>query len=401
MAGFSILVVDEDVDIVEYYISMLQSVGLSDINTAYEGALGVELAVNLKPDVIIIDMNLPVLDGVEVIYHLAEVGFEGSVILTGDTDVSIMNAAREVAEASQIAVLGVLRKPFRFNQLFALLDRRRPGERRRAFVSGCAVTKEEIVRGLVGNAEAVVLHYQPKVNVKTGKAEGVEALARWRHPEKGLLAPAQFIDGVARAGLMPLMTNAVIRKSLAQLSAWNKAGFSLNMSINVTIDDLAQTALVEDLVRHAGANHVDPARITLEVLETQVMRDIKAPLGQLARLRLKGFGIAIDDFGVGSSTMAQLKQVPCTELKIDRMFIQSNKDDEDILTILEFCVNLGKSLGLKLVAEGVETAEEMSVINYMGCDEYQGFYFSKPLPPEDVIRFFARPSAVVHKLAAL
>ncbi|MBS7457495.1 putative bifunctional diguanylate cyclase/phosphodiesterase [Coralloluteibacterium stylophorae] len=228
-----------------------------------------------------------------------------------------------------------------------------------------------------------VLHYQPRFASVGGALLGAEALIRWRHPERGLLAPAEFIPAAERTGLIVPIGEWVLEEACRQITAWSGAGQEAwVVSVNLSALQFAHARLVET-VRGALARHEVPAhRLMLEITETTAMHDIEASCEVLAALTGLGVGISIDDFGTGYSSLLHLKRLPANELKIDRGFVGDLARDSDDAAIVSAIVALGRTLGLRIVAEGVETDAQRSFLTEVGCDSLQGFFLGRPVPAE-------------------
>jgi len=226
------------------------------------------------------------------------------------------------------------------------------------------ITAQELEEGLENGALQVV--FQPKISVATRELVGVEALARWRHPDRGMLGPAAFIPLAEESGKNKALTEAIFACAMAQAGEWHAAGLDLQVAVNVSVDVLDSVDLPERLVASAEAEGINPSRVIIEVTESRLMTDPRAPLEVLTRLRLKGIMLSIDDFGTGYSSMEQLKRIPFTEFKIDRGFVHGAADEPATRAILESSVALGKTLGLKVVAEGLETQEDWYLVAELG-----------------------------------
>jgi EAL domain-containing protein (putative c-di-GMP-specific phosphodiesterase class I) len=225
------------------------------------------------------------------------------------------------------------------------------------------------------------LHYQPKIAILTGHIAGAEALLRWRNPELGMVSPAEFIPIAEECGLIVDIGDWVLRAACDQAARWERAGFPpLTVSVNVSRPQLAQNRLVETLQSLSAANRLGPNRIVLELTESLLMDDAEASIRMLRTLREMGIALSLDDFGTGYSSLAYLKRFPLDELKMDRSFIAAVPGSPADVAIVQTIIVLARSLGLKVVAEGVETAAQLRFLAELGCDEYQGFLYSKPVP---------------------
>jgi EAL domain-containing protein (putative c-di-GMP-specific phosphodiesterase class I) len=226
----------------------------------------------------------------------------------------------------------------------------------------------------------LVLHYQPKFEAPDYRMVGAEALLRWQHPEHGLLSPGAFIPAAERSGLILSLGEWVLDEACRQMRAWREAGHDIgNVAINLSPLQFSSPSLVET-VAHALARHgVHPSCLTLEITETTAMRDADASLGILDELNKMGVKISIDDFGTGYSSLLYLKRLPADELKIDRAFVHDLETNSDDVAIVSSIIALGKTLNLRVVAEGVETPGQRHHLRRLGCDLYQGYLMGEPV----------------------
>ncbi len=223
------------------------------------------------------------------------------------------------------------------------------------------------------------LAYQPKVDIAGRQVRHVEALLRWTHPELGRIGPDEFIPLAERAGLVTLLTRWVLERACLDMAAWRSAGFEHGVAINLSAIDLADADLAQ-VILSAVRRHVVPASaIIVEVTESAVLADLDQAIATLEALRAEGIRVSVDDFGTGQSSLAQLKRLPADELKIDKSFVLQLAPGSDDERIVESIVRLGHALGLKIVAEGVETADGLGVLANLRCDVAQGYFFSRPL----------------------
>jgi diguanylate cyclase (GGDEF)-like protein len=252
-----------------------------------------------------------------------------------------------------------------------------------------------------------LLHYQPKINLVTGEPRQVEALVRWHHRQHGFMPPDKFIPLAERTGYVQLLTAFVIRTALAECREWQADGFKVGVAINLSVKDLLDPAICMSISKALSANNLDPADVTLEITETAVMAQPEYSLAQLNALASLGVNIAIDDYGTGYSSMAYVKRLPVTELKIDKTFVidlANSKEDE---MIVHSTIELGHNLGLTVTAEGVEDAESLAKLQASGCDYAQGFLFARPLEKRDLLKYMGQlkrarsnegESATIHRL---
>ena len=240
------------------------------------------------------------------------------------------------------------------------------------------------LRRAIGAGE-LSLHYQPKIDMRSHAVRSVEALVRWTHPKHGPIPPSEFVPLAERAGTVALLTNWVIRAALSQMRQWSETGFEPDISINLSAIDLADAELEPSILRHARTFGVRPNRIVFEITESAVMRDARSAIVAMERLRKHGFRFSVDDFGTGYSSLAQFKNLPVDEIKIDRSFVTDLAPGSEDAAIVRATIDLGHNLGVKVVAEGVETAEGWRQLLALGCDLAQGYLISPPLPPDEVV----------------
>lgn len=379
----NILLLDDDATMRAFIVEMLEELGASSVQAAADGLEGLQLldAATPLPNLLICDLAMPGMDGVEFLRHVAERGFAGEVVLLSGASITVLKAAERLAVEHGLGILGILEKPIDLEQLASVLAR---SSYRQVSPSGRAelpkLSLNELRDGLASGC--VELHYQPKVNLHDDQVVGLECLARWRHPQHGLLPPGSFIALIEEQGLIDDLTLEVFRKAVAQQRAWLDQGRALVFNINLSMDNLLRVDLPETLEAMAHSAGVTPHGIVLEITESRLMHDLKLALDVLIRLRLKGFGLSIDDFGTGYSSMEALKQLPFSELKIDRAFVNGADHDAAALAILKSSAGLGVTLGLNVVAEGIETQRDLDIVIAAHCNEAQGYFLARPLAAE-------------------
>jgi predicted signal transduction protein with EAL and GGDEF domain len=232
------------------------------------------------------------------------------------------------------------------------------------------------------------LHYQPKIHVEDGSVAGVEALVRWRHPTRGLVLPDEFIPLAEQSGLMQRLTDLVLDSALTQVAEWLRAGLRIPVAVNVSMRDLQDAEFAARLGARLIEYDVPPGLVSLEITERVLMADVAGASATLGALDALGVRISLDDFGTGYSSLVLLKRLPVQEIKVDRSFVRRLGDitapDEDD-TIVRSIIDLGHSLGLTVVAEGVETRASLERLRTFGCDRAQGWHLSPALPPDEVL----------------
>jgi EAL domain-containing protein (putative c-di-GMP-specific phosphodiesterase class I) len=230
----------------------------------------------------------------------------------------------------------------------------------------------------------LVLHYQAKVEASTGRIIGVESLVRWNHPEHGLLLPDEFIPLAEEIGLVSTVSKWVLTEACRQNLRWQQQGLPpLLIAVNMSARQFDDDNVVADTARILEETDMDPTLLEVEITESMMMYNPEKTIQILAELRKMGIRIAIDDFGIGYSSLSHLKQFPIDIIKIDRSFIQDIPGDEADEAITAAIIAMGKSLKISVVAEGVETASQLEFLCNLSCQEIQGYFFSKPLPAEE------------------
>lgn len=237
------------------------------------------------------------------------------------------------------------------------------------------------------------LHYQPKIDMETMRAVGVEALLRWQHPEIGMIPPGKFIPVAEETGLIVPLGEWVMRAALSQIRDWQTRGFeAVPVAVNVSVRQIASASFSARVTALCEEYQVPPQLLELEITETAMMSNLAYIADALTELRDRGFRIAIDDFGTGYSSLSYLRRLPITTLKVDRSFVNEAPTNTDTGAIAATIIAMGRQLGLKVVAEGIETEEQLEFLRKHHCDEMQGYYFSRPLPAGDLEARFLSPA---------
>jgi diguanylate cyclase (GGDEF)-like protein len=232
----------------------------------------------------------------------------------------------------------------------------------------------------------IVLHYQPEVAMETGQVLAYEALARWEHPERGLLPPSEFIPLAERVGLIRPLTDCTLRLALDQLQSWRARGEQVSVSVNLSALLLSDAQVADDIRAHLEARSIDPSALTIEVTETALLTDRATAANVLSTLRALGVRIEIDDFGAGYASFGYLRDLPLDGVKLDREFVASQLEANDENGLLRATIGTCRTLQLNVIAEGVEDAESYARLRDMGCDAAQGFHIARPAPPERMVR---------------
>jgi diguanylate cyclase (GGDEF)-like protein len=246
------------------------------------------------------------------------------------------------------------------------------------------------------NAEEIVVHYQPIVDLEGLRVRGAEGLVRWEHPELGLLAPGGFIHSVEQTGLIGPLTRYVLERAIAQCVAWRLGGQDLSVAVNLSARNLLDRSLPNEIEEMLSTHGLPPAALQLEITESMIMSDPERALAIVTQLSELGVRLSVDDFGTGYSSLANLRRLPINELKIDRSFVTPMLNDESDLIIVRSTINLGHDLGLRIIAEGVEDEPTLERLALLGCDLAQGFHVSRPMPPQAFDDWMLRPEVLLE-----
>jgi len=375
-------------------VRMLRALGARETREAADGKQALASIQGIAPvDLVICDLDMPEMDGMELMRNLGQVNSAISVIIASAQDRSLLNAVDKMAHAYGVRLLGVIEKPVTFKTLKNLiaLHEAPKAQPAHAGTGAPSFSLDQIVQGV--RERQFEPFFQPKTELATGRVVGAEALARWRHPEHGLIGPYAFIAPLEQSGMLDELTLLMLEKAAGACRAWRERGMELTVSVNLSLVSLTDTTLasrITETVRLAG---LDPHYMTLEITETTAMTEVAPALENLARLRMRGFGLSIDDYGTGFSSLRQLTRVPFTELKIDQSFVAGCAANPSSRAIVESSVEMARRLGIKSVAEGVETQEDWDVLQAAGCDVAQGYFIAKPMQASAFLTFCTAETA--------
>ena len=348
-------------------------------------------AYRLSTQLIVLDLHMPHIDGIEVLRFLGDHQSPAAIILLSGAQNDVLRASADLGAGQGLRILGALRKPLQAESLIQLLKEfRRPPDPAQQmpryepvhtslFRGGSTElpSVDDVHDAIKGRQMEV--YFQPKIGLPDQSFAGVEALVRWQHPIKGTVPPDYLVPFAEKFGLINDLTDLVIDTACAHYRHLTNNRRCFEISINVSEKSLDNLDLPEILVQKVEAGGLLPGNTVLEITETTFSSDPKHRLDILTRLRLKGFRLSIDDFGTGHSSLARLRQIPFSEMKIDKMFVGAADTDPGSRAIVGNTIELANRLGLSIVAEGVETDAQLKILEDLGCGKIQGYLYSKPL----------------------
>lgn len=395
----SVLIVDDSSVQRCHGAAVCRALGIDTIHEASNGreALALLDALQPPPSLLIIDLEMPTMDGPQLLVKLQERGVDVPIVVASSRERALIHTVHEMGSVLGLRVLAGVQKPLREDTLCEALHKNFPtasAPKNEALAIDAQALADGLERG------EVFVQYQPKADIRTGLIRGVEALARWKHPTLGLIPPDQFIPLAERSDLIHRLTIDVMSQAMLQNSAWQARGLHLPVAINLSPKLLESGDIAQDILSLQQSHGLGAEQIVLEITESSVVQQLGLALSVLARLRLRGFGLSIDDYGTGFSSMQQLARIPFTELKIDRSFVRGAPERENLQVILRSAIDMANRLGIVTVAEGVETIEEWRMLQSFGCTLGQGWLIAKALPGDDVLGWIKQHRLQLTKLRA-
>jgi EAL domain-containing protein (putative c-di-GMP-specific phosphodiesterase class I)/CheY-like chemotaxis protein len=351
-----------------------------DVVTTNDAGVFLEKTREWQPTLVFMDLQMPDVDGVELLRRLAADNVSAPIVLMSGVEDKVLRTIGDLGADLGLNMRGVLSKPVRLETFRRTLEE---------YAAPTTEQRHDELRAAIEN-EQLTLYYQPIVALATREAIAVEALVRWQHPTEGLVLPDLFVPLAEEFGLIDDLTRFVLRTAVAQSARWNAAGFPLPIAVNLSAVNLNDDAFPDRLAALCREYAVDPQQIRLELTETAASHDVMGLKAGLSRLRLKGFRLAIDDFGIGYSSMMQLRSLPFSELKIDKSFVGDMLRSEDAGIIVDAILALAGAFRMDVVAEGIETEAQLAALGKRGAVTGQGYLFSRPAPAEEIERRFRR-----------
>jgi len=343
-----------------------------------------EECARFAPTVILLDAQSLGATEIELLSGLTRHHGNATIIIASSADAAVLACAEEFGLAYGLHVSVMVKKPLTAETLEAALAPQ--------IVSSYRFTEQDLRRAI--DRAQLVVHYQPKVcaTPRGWKVAGMEALLRWDHPDYGLVLPRDFIGLAEQFSLIGALTDYVLQAGIDQLRDWNRLGLRLDLSVNFSSKLFDDSGFPDRMCEFLAAHSVAPAQLTLEITEAAALEDPHRTVDILARLRAKGIGISLDDFGSGYSSLTQLYKLPFSEVKIDQTIGSDLPATDAARKIVRAIIDLGHNLGIAVCCEGVENAGALEFLHQCGCDYAQGYYLARPMPAEEVARWISNPS---------
>jgi EAL domain-containing protein (putative c-di-GMP-specific phosphodiesterase class I) len=368
-------------------LDVVQEIALNtgyDVVCTSDPAYFLQLTREWQPTLVLMDLQMPDVDGVELLRAMAADKLRAPIVLMSGVEDKVLRTVGDLGGDLGLNMRGVLAKPIRLETFRRTLE---------DYSVPNGVHRADELRGAIANGQ-LVLHYQPLVRLATRELIAFEALVRWNHPYDGLIQPDFFIPLAEERGMMDDLTWTVMRLAIEQAASWAES-MAVPIGVNISATNLNDEAFPDKLSQLCREFGVAPKQISLELTETATSSDAMSLKAILSRIRLKGFRLAIDDFGIGYSSMMQLRSLPFSELKIDKSFVSDMVHSEDAAIIVDAILALAGAFRMDVVAEGIETEAQLTALIRRGALLGQGYLIARPAPADDISRQFDTASRSV------
>jgi EAL domain-containing protein (putative c-di-GMP-specific phosphodiesterase class I) len=373
-----VLAVDDEADFLELIQQIGEGVGCDVITADTAQGFRDQLA-RRQPSLILLDLQMPGMDGIEALRYIARQGIHSGIVLASGMDQRVLASARQLGDSLGLRMLGTLQKPAMLEDIEGLLMRH--------LEPGAGISVEELRQAI--DEHELVVHYQPKLARANGDwhVRSAEALVRWRHPRLGLMFPGEFLPLAEQSGLIVDVTDFVLMDALRQIGHWRQRGLNLAAAVNLSPRFVQDVEFPDRLSRVFREFDVAPEQLTLEVTEAASLHDPDLVMDIFTRLRVKGVGLSLDDFGTGTSSLTQLYKMPFSEVKIDGSLTCEVTSSKAAATVVRAIVELAHNLSLTACAEGVETSPAFEFLDQLGCDALQGDFIASSMPASEIEAF--------------
>ena len=374
MTTHHFLIVDDDPIFAAVAESVIRSAGPHHTSVASDGQEGLDHLTVADPpvDVVLLDLNMPKLDGLAYLRELAAMRYRGAIIISSGESTGIIEAARQMGRMLNLTVCGALKKPLRREAFLAEL----------ANCEACLRRSPEPMQSAAESESApgrIVPYFQPQVAVADGRPVGLETLVRLQIADGRLLGPPAVFHAGIKDSDLPQLTLTIADLAMAEAARWSAEGYERRISINLDARTLDAAGFQADLLQLVARHGLQPGSVVFELTETALPKSLTGLVEQLTRMRMAGFGLSLDDYGTGTANYSLLRLCPFSELKIDKSIVQSAVADRVARLFLHSAVAMATDLGMELVAEGVETREQLRMVEDAGIKVVQGFLYSPAL----------------------
>ncbi len=381
-----VLIVDDDLRICRVIKRVATELGVESKATDDPGLNFWREIERFEPNVIFIDLQMPQIDGVQLLRSLAEAKSTAAIVLVSGMDRSIVETSEELGKSLGLNMSGILIKPIDIDEIRDMLLRNFDVVEKH-LRDALEFSEEELSEAIRNNE--LVVHYQPQIELVTDKVVGMEALVRWQHPKHGLVFPDNFIPLAENNDrLIRELTYAVLETILREDLFQRDDIHELNVSLNLSARMLGDLSLPDQFEKMLQGQQFSPGQLLIEVTESGAMEDAALTMDILTRFRIKGFRLSLDDFGTGYSSMVQLYRLPFNEIKVDKSFVMRLLTDEEAASIVRLTIDLGHSLGLEVVAEGIEDQETYDWLKSLQCEIGQGYFISRAMDAEKFVHWY-------------
>ncbi|OPA96921.1 hypothetical protein BFW87_11420 [Pseudomonas fluorescens] len=376
-------------------VSLLKQLGCSEVLEAGHGAeaLAILQAVG-SVDVVLCDLQMEGMDGLEFIQRVGATGQLGAILISSCMPSDVRRAVRQMGSLLGLNMLGDIAKPLQAETLRQFLEDYLSAQPSALSLPAGVeeVSEEQIQQAFID--QQLEPYYQPKFDLRTGEVLGVEVLARWNHPFKGLLPPAAFLPTAERCGLIDELLFSLMRQALSLQSQVRSQGAALNMAFNLQAGQLTSIELTSQIKRILAWYQTPGSSLTFELTESGLLEVPAMSLENLVRLRMMGCRLSIDDFGAGFSSLQRLCQLPFNEIKLDAEFVRGLNHEPRCRAVISSTLALGKTLGMSVVIEGIETKEQHRELLELGCTQGQGYWHARPMNGADLRHWLQRTAHV-------